>query len=80
MGNEYQNFLKHYGIQGMKWGVRRFQNLVFGPFGARGYQQSRAMGHGRIMSGALGVASSVNNSATRAGYRVAATEVRTGNA
>jgi hypothetical protein len=23
MGNEYQNYLKHYGVQGMKWGVRR---------------------------------------------------------
>jgi hypothetical protein len=34
------------------------QNLIFGPFGARGYQQSRANGNGRILSAILGVQSS----------------------
>lgn len=35
------------------------QNLIFGPFGARGYQQSRALGRGRGVSALLGVASGI---------------------
>jgi hypothetical protein len=66
--------------QKTSYGKAALQNLVFGPFGARGYQQSRAMGYGRIVSAILGVQSSsdLGNQIVRATTRKTITEYANG--
>ena len=49
------------------------QNLIFGPWGARGYQQARANGEGRVVGAAMGLISSgsiLYNKVGRYGNRV----------
>lgn len=46
------------------------QNLIFGPWGARGYQQSRALGRGRIHSAALGIASGIAAVVSGGGWQI----------
>ena len=54
MDEAYQNYAKTTSV-----GKAIAQNLIFGPFGARAYQQTRALGGSRGVSAAAGFASNI---------------------
>ena len=62
------------------YGKAILQNLLFGSFGARGYQQSRAMGLGRLTSAGMANASStpLSNQLSRYSSRKTYDELRRG--
>lgn len=62
---EYPNYLIHYGIEGQKWGVRRFQNED-GTYTSEGLERRRAL----IENGAHPLSREVRK-ATREGDRAA---------